>query len=143
MKSQMLSIAIATSAALASAGANAFTVDVTVNALAQCVTTSDSTVTGGSRVSFQLPAGRYVASLVNNTMSCNGGNLSGLCAINTVIVQGFSPSGGGTGDWGASVKTPMVFEVPGSTAVQFGAFVLDSYCPDNTGQSTLRFQSVN
>jgi murein DD-endopeptidase MepM/ murein hydrolase activator NlpD len=95
----------------------------------------------GSVVKFQLAPGKYIASLINNQMSCSGGNLTGGCLINTVIIQG--SMGYGTAHWGLSIKSPTLVDVPGPENSYYTAFVVDTLCSDNTGQATLRFQQKN
>ncbi len=143
MKSRFAATIFAFSSAIVCAHAGAFTVDVTVSALAHCVQTAPPI--SGNKTTFLLPPGRYVASLVSNNMSCASGNITGTCAIDAVIMQGNSgATENGTAEWGASIKKPpIVLEVPGAATVSFSAFVLDPFCGDNTGQSTLRFQSAN
>lgn len=110
---------------------------VTVDSFAHCFDTGASS---GKVLTFQLAPGRYVASMATNRMSCNFGSLSNGCLIDTVMVWG-----GGSGNqanWGISVKAPTVIDVSGTTNVTLNAFVVDSYCADNIGTTSLKFQKA-
>lgn len=119
-------------------------IDLTINAQAHCFTTTFGT--GGISI-VTLTPGRYVASLINSSMSCNGGVITDGCSIDTVILQtkGGSTAAGNKTYWGVSVKknAPVVVDIPGTAPLDAVAFVVDSDCSDNTGQGTLRFQKAN
>jgi len=109
---------------------------IPINASANCF---DTTSLSGGVARFQLAPGRYVASLVNNKMSCSGGQLTGGCLINSATISGSL----GNARWGLSVRTPTVVDIPGSTNFSFTAFVVDNNCSDNTGTASLLFQKAN
>ncbi|WP_192456365.1 hypothetical protein [Musicola keenii] len=114
----------------ASTASTSITIDAKKNCLAA---PSDSTMTSGSSAIFQLEQGRYVLSLVSNSMNCS--SLSSItCPIDVVMVAG----GMKNARWGISVtSTPVVVD---STTTSFIAYISDNNCYDNVGQATLLIQ---
>lgn len=113
-------------------------VRVTIDALQNCI---DTTSISGGKATVSLEPGRYVASLIANTMACRGGPPTPSCRIDKVILQT-------TADqpvpkqvyWGLVVQDPVVVDIPGPASANVFAFVLDPQCNDNYGTATLRFQ---
>nr|UKE84043.1 hypothetical protein KXZ65_00575 [Pectobacterium sp. PL152] len=84
---------------------------------------------------FNLDQGRYVVSLVSNTMNCMGASNS--CIIDSIMLQG----GFKNARWGVSVtSSPTVVD---TTAAQFVAYIVDNNCNDNAGKATLLIQKQN
>lgn len=111
---------------------------ITIDAKQNCLSNAWGTTSGGSTANFQLPPGRYIATLVSNNMSCSYGMLGG-CNIDTVMVQG----GFGNARWGLAVNAnPTVIEVT-SEYLGFVAYVSDNICSDNTGSAKLLLQSAS
>jgi hypothetical protein len=91
-----------------------------------------------------LPPGKYRASLIDNTMRCDGDSPGQRCAINTVVVRGIDFSKkAGTMLWGIAIKKAATVEVLGDSPADLSAFVLDNGCSDNVGSATLRFVPLN
>jgi hypothetical protein len=114
---------------------------VTVDAKRNCVTTGTTPMKGPGAASTPISTGRYVASLINNSMTCiSGAN----CPIDTVIIQAAGNAASTSVTWGLAVKTgvPVVFDVSES-GLTLAALVIDSYCADNAGSATLLLQPVN
>ncbi|ACZ75953.1 MULTISPECIES: hypothetical protein [Dickeya] len=107
---------------------------VTIDALRNCQTAPLVDTVSGTSAKFSLEPGRYVLSLVSNTMNCTS---SSGCIIDTVMVQG----GFKNARWGVSVTSnPVVVDSTGSA---FIAYVSDDNCSDNIGQATLLIQKAN
>ncbi|MEL1221027.1 hypothetical protein TVA88_18230 [Aeromonas hydrophila] len=111
---------------------------VSVDAQRNCFSNPWESTSGGTAAKFKLAQGRYVLSLVNNSMSCSYGQMDG-CKINTLFVQGSF----GNSRWGISVtSSPIVVDVPVEGPKDLVAFVSDSYCQDNTGGVSLLIQEA-
>ncbi|UPT56901.1 hypothetical protein [Dickeya zeae] len=109
---------------------------VTIDALRNCQTAPLVDTVSGTSAKFTLEPGRYVLSLVSNTMNCTNSS-SNSCVIDTVMVQG----GFKNARWGVSVTSnPVVVDSTGSA---FIAYVSDDNCSDNIGQATLLIQKAN
>ena len=109
---------------------------VIIDAKAHCLSHSFGGVSGGAPLTFQVPPGRYVFSLVNNTMSCSSGDLSGGCHMDTVFLQG----GWGSARWGAVVtSTPTVIDMTRAT-MSMSAYVGDDGCYNNTGTAEIKME---
>lgn len=103
---------------------------ITLDAKANCIPNA-STTANTPYLKFQLDPGRYVFSLINNTMSCQRGSLVNGCNINAVAMSG----GNATAHWGTTVTaTPIVID---STTSAYMASISDDNCNDNTGQVTI------
>ncbi|MBT9100517.1 hypothetical protein KFZ76_22720 [Methylovulum psychrotolerans] len=124
--------ALSTASAMA---ATSFPIDAKLN----CFDVETPTVTG-TPAKFELAPGRYVVSVIDNTMSCsNGGQLTNHCLIDTVILKG----GLKQASWGLSVKNPTIIDVTSFPEYPyFYAFVADGICGDNTGGASLSFQKA-
>jgi hypothetical protein len=136
MKSHLRQILLACTCVVS---ANAMAdVRVPIDALQHCIDTDH--VTGG-RAMVSLAPGRYVASLVDNTMLCAAGSSSPSCRIDKVILQTWAHSPAPKPVfWGLVVQDPVVVDIPGTTDANVLAFVADPFCGDNVGTATLRFQ---
>ncbi|WJM85977.1 hypothetical protein QUF31_02275 [Dickeya chrysanthemi] len=109
---------------------------VAIDSLRNCLTTPFSDTLSGSSAKFSLEQGRYVLSLVSNSMNCTSSS-SNSCPIDTVMVQG----GFKSARWGVSVtSTPIVVD---TTTSQFVVYISDDNCNDNIGQATLLIQKAN
>jgi len=112
---------------------------VIVDAKAHCLSHSFGGVSGGAPLTFQLAPGRYVLSLVNNTMSCSSGDLSNGCDMDTVFLQG----GWGSARWGAVVTaTPTVIDMTRNT-MPLAAYVGDDGCYNNTGTAEIKIEPTS
>jgi len=118
------------------AATSAIAQDVLIDAKAACL--SLDTMTGG-RVTFQLDAGSYTVSLVDNDMSCGGEDPTGGCLIDTVVIRGGSAAKTG---WGLAVKAGKAQQFKVKGVGKFSAIVIDEPCYDNTGSAILRFEKI-
>lgn len=111
---------------------------VTIDANANCISSPFGPTAHGTAVKIPLDAGRYVFSLVSNTMSCSNGDLSGGCLADSVFLQG----GWGNARWGTTVSAkPTVVDMP-QTANLF-AYIGDDGCQNNTGTAQILIQKAD
>ncbi|WKV52017.1 hypothetical protein [Dickeya fangzhongdai] len=109
---------------------------IAIDSQRNCLTTPFSDTLSGTSAKFSLEQGRYVFSLVSNSMNCNSSSGNG-CPIDTVMVQG----GFKNARWGTSVtSTPVVVD---TTTSQFVVYISDDNCNDNIGQATLLIQKAD
>ncbi|QQK72099.1 hypothetical protein HG702_11785 [Pectobacterium versatile] len=107
---------------------------ITIDPRTHCVSAPFTDTLTGTPAKFTLDQGRYVVSLVSNTMNCTGA--SNNCIIDTVMLHG----GFKTARWGVAVTSdPIVVD---STQSQFFAYISDDNCNDNAGQATLLIQKA-
>ncbi|MBN3137454.1 hypothetical protein [Pectobacterium punjabense] len=108
--------------------------NITIDPKSNCLSTPFTDTLTGTPVKFTLDQGRYVFSLVSNTMNCMGA--SNNCIIDSVMLQG----GFKNARWGVSVtSTPTVVD---TTTSPFVAYIVDDNCNDNAGQATLLIQKA-
>jgi hypothetical protein len=114
-------------------------VNVPIDPVAYCLDTT--TMTGG-KVTFQLPAGRYLAWLVDDAMYCRSFDTNRYCHIDTVVISApTSVNKSSPARWGQTIReTETSVEIPGTAPATVSAFVLDTFCTDNIGSATLHFQ---
>ncbi|MCI4029602.1 hypothetical protein [Dickeya dianthicola] len=132
MRRTSISVFMLAFASFASTAATTITVDSQRN----CLTAPSMDTLSGTSAKFSLEQGRYVLSLVSNSMNCTSSS-SNSCPIDTVMVQG----GFKNARWGVSVtSTPIVVD---TTTSPFIAYISDDNCNDNIGQATLLIQKAN
>lgn len=125
-KSKALIFVAASFLSLACEASTSFTIDAKANCISNASTSSTTPY-----LKIQLDPGRYVFSLVNNNMSCQGSNLANGCNINGVFMQG----GFATARWASTISSqPIVVD---STSTTYFAFVADDSCGNNSGQATI------
>ncbi|GKW37362.1 MULTISPECIES: hypothetical protein [Pectobacterium] len=108
--------------------------DITIDSQRNCLSAPFTDTLTGTPVKFNLDQGRYVVSLVSNTMNCMGASNS--CIIDSVMLQG----GFKNARWGVSVtSSPTVVD---TTTSQFVAYIVDNNCNDNAGKATLLIQKA-
>jgi hypothetical protein len=114
-------------------------VNVPIDPVAHCLDTTSMT---GGKTSFDLPPGRYLAWLENDSMYCKSFDTGRNCHIDTVVVSAPNASNKASPPrWGQAIReTSSTVEIPGAVPVAVSAFVLDSFCADNIGAATLHFQ---
>lgn len=109
---------------------------ITIDPQRNCLTAPALDTLAGTSAKFSLEPGRYVLSLVSNSMNCNRSS-GNSCIIDAVMVQG----GFKNARWGVSVTSnPIVVDSSGSP---FIAYISDDNCNDNIGQATLLIQKAN
>ncbi|MBN3230041.1 hypothetical protein [Pectobacterium brasiliense] len=107
---------------------------ITIDPQANCLSAAFTDTLAGTPAKFSLEEGRYVFSLVSNTMNCSGASNS--CIIDSVMLHG----GFKNARWGVAVTSnPIVVD---STASQFFAYISDDSCNNNAGQATLLIQKA-
>lgn len=112
---------------------------VTIDANANCLSAPFGLPGAGTAVKIPLQPGRYVFSLVSNTMSCSNNDVSNGCLIDTVMMQG----GWGSARWGAVITAkPTVVDMT-QTAMELSAYVGDAGCENNTGTAQVLIQTAN
>lgn len=135
MFAKLFTAALIFAAPLASVAATSVTIDANAN----CLSSAFGPTTHGTPVIISLAPGRYVFSLVSNTMSCSNGDLSGGCLADTVILQG----GWGSARWGTVIKAaPTVVDMT-NTTMNLWAYIGDDGCANNTGTAQILIQTVN
>ncbi|MEI3775027.1 hypothetical protein [Pectobacterium brasiliense] len=108
--------------------------DITIDSQRNCLSAPHTDTLTGTPVKFNLDQGRYVVSLVSNTMNCMGASNS--CIIDSVMLQG----GFKNARWGVSVtSSPTVVD---TTTSPFVAYIVDNNCNDNAGKATLLIQKA-
>ncbi|KHT33969.1 hypothetical protein [Pectobacterium carotovorum] len=119
--------------ALFSFAADAAT-SIPIDAKTNCLSAAFTDTLTGTPVKFTLEQGRYVFSLVSNSMNCDG--TPNKCIIDSVLLQG----GFKTTRWGGVVtSTPTVVD---TTGLPFIAYVSDDNCHDNIGKATLLIEKA-
>ena len=113
-------------------------VNVPIDPVRDCLNTSTMT---GSKTTFELPAGRYLAWLVDDAMFCRSFDVERNCHIDTVIISAVNDlPGASAARWGQAIrKKPTNVVIPGSSRLEVTAFVVDSRCADNVGTALLNF----
>jgi hypothetical protein len=116
-------------------------VNVPIDPVRDCLNTSTMT---GSKTTFELPAGRYLAWLVDDAMFCRSFDVERNCHIDTVIISAPNATNKASPPrWGQAIReTESNVVIPGSVPVTVSAFVMDSFCTDNIGTATLHFQTL-
>lgn len=123
---------------LASPLAAVASTSVTIDANANCLSSAFGPTAHGTPVKIQLAPGRYVFSLVSNTMSCSNGDLSGGCLADTVFLQGW-----GSARWGTVITAnPSVVDVPLAN-MTLSAYIGDDGCSNNTGTAQILIQTAS
>ncbi|MBA0214767.1 hypothetical protein [Pectobacterium brasiliense] len=108
--------------------------NITIDPQRNCLSAPFTDTLTGTPVKFTLDQGRYVVSLVSNTMNCMGASNS--CIIDSVMLQG----GFKNARWGVSVTSnPTVVD---TTTSSFVAYIVDDNCNDNAGKATLLIQKA-
>ncbi|MCU1722453.1 hypothetical protein [Pseudomonas sp. 5P_5.1_Bac1] len=134
MYAKLLAAALVFATPLACVAATSVTIDANSN----CLSSPFGPVTHGTPVKIQLAPGRYVFSLVSNSMSCSNGDLSGGCLADTVFLQGW-----GSARWGALVTAnPSVVDVPQANMTLY-AYIGDDGCSNNTGTAVILIQTAS
>ncbi|MBA0176466.1 MULTISPECIES: hypothetical protein [Pectobacterium] len=107
---------------------------ITIDPKTNCVSAAITDTLAGTPVKFTLEQGRYVFSLVSNSMNCDG--TPNKCIIDSVLLQG----GFKTTRWGGVVtSTPTVVD---TTGLPFIAYVSDDGCYNNIGKATLLIEKA-
>jgi len=135
MYARLLTAALAFAAPLVCSAATSVTIDANAN----CLSSTFGPTKHGTAVQIQLAPGRYVFSLVSNTMSCSNGDLSGGCLADSVFLQG----GWGSARWGTTITAkPTVVDMTQATMTLW-AYIADDGCQNNTGTAQILIQTAS